>query len=113
MDHASFLYGAETLSLGDGLELRLLSARETLEARREAGALAQGDREQALCSNACLLAKALQRDGKAVFQSGAEVLDSMTARRIGALARQWADFDRAEDPAPEDGEERCQALKKA
>lgn len=113
MEQASFLYGPETLSLGEGLELRLLTARETLEARREAGALAQGERERALCANACLLARALQRDGRAVFQSGAEVLEGMTARRIGELARRWAQFDRAEDPAPEDGEERCRALKKA
>ncbi len=113
MEEHGFLYGREQMQLEDGSVLRLLSAREILQARREAAQLAQREEEQALCANACLLARALVRDGKAVFSTGAEALERMTAREIGALARQWAQFDRAEDPAPEDGEERCQGLKKA
>ena len=66
-----------------------------------------------MCANACLLARALERDGAAVFESGAAVLAGLTPRRIGALARQWAEFDREENPGAGDGEERCQALKKA
>ena len=53
---------------GQGLELRLLSAREVLEARREAAGLTREDRERALCANACLLARALERGG---FRSAA------------------------------------------
>lgn len=113
MEGNSFLYGAERLALEDGTCLRLLSAWEALEAHREAEALAQGEKERALCANACLLARALERDGAAVFGSGAAVLAGLTPRRIGALARQWAEFDREENPGAGDGEERCQALKKA
>ena len=113
MEERFFLYGAERLELENGMSLRLLSAREVLETRREARALAQGEREQALCANACLLARALEREKQAVFADGAAVLEGMTSRQIGTLARRWADFDRAEDPGPDDGEERCRQLKKA
>lgn len=98
MEGNSFLYGAERLALEDGTCLRLLSAWEALEAHREAEALAQGGKERALCANACLLARALERDGAPVFESGAAVLAGLTPRRIGALARQWAEFDRQEFP---------------
>ncbi len=113
MVEGSILAGAERLLLEDGTQLRLLSALEVLEARREAEELAQGERERALCSNACLLARALERDGTPVFESGRAVLEGMTAQRIGALARRWSEFSRRENPCPEDGEERTQALKKA
>ena len=91
----------ERLKLEDGRELRLLSALEVLEARREAEGLARGEAEAALCANACLLARALERGGQPVFADG------------GALAGRWAAFDRAENPSPEDGEERLEGLKKA
>ena len=55
----SILAGQDRLPLNNGMELRLLSALEVLQARREAGELAQEDRERALCSNACLLAQEL------------------------------------------------------
>ena len=45
--------------LPGGVQLRLLTAQEVLEARREATALAGEDRDRALCSNACLLAQEL------------------------------------------------------
>ena len=64
----SILAGQDRLPLNNGMELRLLSALEVLQARREAGELAQEDRERALCSNACLLARALERGG---FRSAA------------------------------------------
>ena len=92
----------ERLKLEDGRELRLLSALEVLEARREAEGLARGEAEAALCANACLLARALERGGQPVFADGG-----------GALAGRWAAFDRAENPSPEDGEERLEGLKKA
>ena len=56
----SILAGRDRFSLDNGMDLRLLSALEVLQARREAACLAQGDRERALCSNACLLARALE-----------------------------------------------------
>lgn len=85
---------------GEGLELRLLSAWEVLEARREAEELARGEREKALCANACLLARALEKDGKAAFPSGEAVLEALTVETIAALSRQWAEFKRRENPSP-------------
>ena len=103
----------ERLKLEDGRELRLLSALEVLEARREAEGLARGEAEAALCANACLLARALERGGQPVFADGGAALAGLSAREIGALAGRWAAFDRAENPSPEDGEERLEGLKKA
>ena len=58
-----FLAGPKEMETEDGETLRLLTAMEVLQARREAEELAQEDRERALCANACLLARALERDG--------------------------------------------------
>ena len=88
--------------LGDGWTGRLLSAREELEAWYEGEALARGERDRALCSNACLLAKALLRGDGPAFQSGEEVLEALTAGQIAQLAKRWRDFDRECDPAPWD-----------
>lgn len=90
-------------ALSGGWTGRLLSAREEMEAWREGEALARGERDRALCSNACLLARALLRDGEPAFQSGEEVLEAMTAGQIARLAKEWRDFDRECDPAPWDG----------
>ena len=102
----------ERLKLEDGRELRLLSALEVLEARREAEGLARGEAEAALCANACLLARALERGGQPVFADGGAALAGLSAREIGALAGRWAAFDRAENPSVRE-EERAAALKKA
>ena len=92
--------------------LRLLSAREVLEARREGDRLTQDGRERALCRNACLIARALERRGKAVFESGEAVLDALRAEDIGALAEEWARFNREWNPSPLDGEEEIRRRKK-
>ena len=107
------LEGKQRLRLEDGRTLRLLSALEVLQARREAAGLARSEEEQALCTNACLLARALERRGGPVFRDGAQVLECLSAREIGALAGRWAAFDRAENPSPADDEQRVQAAKKA
>lgn len=111
-DWTVLLGGRRRLDLGEGLTLRLLSAMEVLEARREAGALALEGRERALCANACLLAKALERDGRPLFDSGRAALEGLRVEDIAALARRWARFSREENPSPEEGEE-ADALKKA
>lgn len=98
---------------GQGWTLRLLSAYEVLQARREAGELAQEERERALCSNACLLARALEKNGEAVFPSGAAVLEALQVGDIARLAEEWSRFNEAQNPSPEDGEERIEGLKKA
>ena len=95
------------------MTLRLLTAFEVLEARREAEVLARGDQERALCSNACLLARALVRFGRPMYKSGGDVLKALTPGEIERLAKQWAEKNRAENPSPEDGEGRVETLKKA
>ena len=96
----SILARRDRISLDNGMDLRLLSALEVLQARREAAELSQEDRERALCSNACLLARALERteDGCPVFADGRAVLAGLTVEEIGALALRWADFRRGSDP---------------
>ena len=93
--------------------LRVLTAAEVLHARREAAELAGEEREHALCANACLLAKAVEKDGRAVFASGQEVLERLTVEEIAGLAGQWAGLNWAENPGAQDGEERVERLKKA
>ncbi|MBM6664789.1 hypothetical protein H6B12_07910 [Flavonifractor plautii] len=103
----------DRLTLEDGTQLRLLSALEVLEAKREGEELAQSEGERALCTNACLLARALEEEGKPLFPSGRAVLEHLSAREVAQLARRWDELDRAENPSPEDGEEEARVLKKA
>lgn len=114
MEGNSFLYGAERLALEDGTCLRLLSAWEALEAHREAEALAQGEKERALCANACLLARALERseDQTPVFAGGQEVLSGLTVEEIAALAGRWSAFRRESDPGLDLSQEELEAVKK-
>ncbi len=107
------LGGRRSIKVDKGTELRLLSALELLEAGREAERLARREEEKALCANACLLARALERDRKPVFPDGEAVLQGLSAGEIGTLAKLWNGLNRAENPSPEDGEERVEALKKA
>ena len=109
----SLLSRRDRLTLEDGTQLRLLSALEVLEARREGEELAQGEGERALCTNACLLARALEEKGKPLFPSGRAVLEHLSAREVANLARLWDELDRTENPSPEDGEEETQPIKKA
>ena len=93
--------GLGALPLADGRSLRLLTVREVLEARRESLEL-EGDK--ALCSNACLLARALVREGEPVYLSGRAVRKALSPEEIQDLAGAWAAFDRRENPgltAPE------------
>lgn len=104
----SILAGRDRMSLENGFDLRLLSALEVLQARREAAELAENGRERALCSNACLLARALERseDRTPVFTGGRAVLAGLTVAEIASLAARWSAFSRENDPGPElDGEE--------
>ena len=94
-------------------ELRLLSAWEVLEARREGDALAQDGTERALCRNACLVARALEREGQPVFEDGQAVLAALRVEDIGRLADAWAAFNRESNPSPLDGEGEIEQRKKA
>ncbi|MBD5118062.1 MAG: hypothetical protein HDT37_02970 [Clostridiales bacterium] len=111
MDRA-FWAGPDRVKVKEGT-LRLLSAREVLEARREGDALAQDGRERALCRNACLIARALERGGKPVFESGQAALDGLRVEDVARLADAWAAFNRECNPSPMDGEEEISARKKA
>ena len=104
----------DRIPLKNGLDLRLLSALEVLQARREAAELAQEDRERALCSNACLLARALERaeDRTPVFADGRAVLAGLTVEEIAALASRWSEFRRESCPGLDLPEEELEQVKK-
>ncbi len=110
----SMLAGRDRMSLGNGFDLRLLSALEVLQARREARELASGDRERALCSNACLLARALEKseDHTPVFAGGQEVLAGLTVEEIASLAGRWSAFRRENDPGLDLSREELEHVKK-
>ncbi|MFQ9471875.1 MAG: hypothetical protein ACLR0P_00925 [Oscillospiraceae bacterium] len=103
----------DCLTLDNGMRLRLLSALEVLQARREAGGLARAPKEHALCSNACLLARALEtEEGSPIFSGGEAVLAGLRVEEIAALAKTWSQFNREENPALTMGQEEAEALKK-
>ena len=110
----SILAQRDSVELGNGMRLRLLSALEVLQARREAAELAGEERERALCSNACLLARALEDSGSGtpVFADGRAVLAGLTVEEIGSLAARWGELHRAFDPGLNLGEEELETLKK-
>lgn len=110
----SILARQDRLKLGNGMELRLLSALEVLQARREAAGLVREDRERALCSNACLLARALEyeEDRRPVFEDGGAALAGLTVEEIAALAGRWARFRRENDPGLDLSEEELEKVKK-
>lgn len=110
--YSSLLGGPSQLELEDGRYLRLLSAMEVLEARREAQWLARDGRERALCSNACLLARAVVRNGRPEFRDGNQVLKQMTAEEIERLAGRWSDFNAQVNPGLSVGDEQVDGLKK-
>lgn len=109
----SMLAGRDRISLENGFDLRLLSAMEVLQARREAGELTGDGRERALCSNACLLARALERseDRSPAFDSGRAVLVGLTVEEIAALAARWSAFSRENDPGLDLSREELEGVK--
>lgn len=110
----SILAGRDRISLGNGFDLRLLSALEVLQARREGAELSRDGRERALCSNACLLARALEgtEDQLPVFADGRAVLAGLTVEEIARLAARWSAFSRENDPGPEVSQEELEEVKK-
>ena len=111
---SSILARQDRVHLDNGMDLRLLSALEVLQARREAGELACEDRERALCSNACLLARALEQEEehKPVFSDGRAVLAGLTVEEIGGLARRWSQLRRESAPGLNVTEEELENVKK-
>ena len=104
--------GRTDRTLENGVRLRLLTARELLEARREAAELAKDGKELALCSNACLVARAvLGHTGRRRYRDGTEVLERLTPGEIEALAKCWARFRKEVSPGLDIGRERLDKLK--
>lgn len=103
--------GQERVQVPEG-ELRLLSAWEVLDARREGDALAGEGGGRTLCRNACLVARALERKGRPVFSDGRAALDGLRVEDISRLADAWGAFNREANPSPLDGEEEIQRRKK-
>ncbi len=101
------------LELGEGRSLRLLTALEVLEARREAAELWQEEREKPLCSNACLLARAMEKKGGPLYPNGQAVLQALRVEEIDRLAQQWSAFNQRENPSILMGEQEVNARKKA
>lgn len=108
----TFREAGDRLPVAEG-ELRLLSAWEVLEARREGQELAGEGGERALCANACLVAKALTRKGRPVYAGGRQVLESLRVEEIVRLADQWGAFNRERNPSPLDSREETERRKKA
>lgn len=108
----NWLAGPQTLELAGGGRLRLLTAMEVLQARREAAELAADGGERALCANACLLARALEWDGKPVFPSGRAALEGLRVEEIAELSERWGQFSRAAAPTFQESREEMDELKK-
>ena len=109
--HRGILDGPDALELEDGRTLRLLSAMEVLQARRQARTMADEEKELALCSNACLIARALERDGMPVFRDGSHAMEELTAEQIASLAARWAQFNARVNPGPDAPGDRIEHLK--
>lgn len=110
----SILAQRDRMALGNGMTLRLLSAFEVMEARREAQELTRQEKEMALCSNACLLARALEKEENRclVFHSGEEVLIGLTVEEIEALSARWEEFRRSVNPSLNLSRQELEAVKK-
>ena len=90
-----------------------LRSREMDALVREAEGLARAPKEHALCSNACLLARALEtEEGSPVFSGGEAVLAGLRVEEIAALSRTWSQFNREENPALTMEQEEAEELKK-
>ena len=100
------LGGSDAEALGV-YEMRLLTARQLLEARREAGSMA-GDREsRGLRSNAC---RSLYRNGAQAFPNGETLLGAWSAEDIGRAMERYEAMAEKRDP-PWDEEGRLEELR--
>lgn len=81
-----------------GHSLRLLTAKELLEARREAEAMEGEPETRGLRSNACLLSRAVSRGGDRVFPDGNAVLEAWSGEKIAREAAAYRKFAAQADP---------------
>lgn len=111
--YLTLVAGARKRQMADGSSLRILTAMELLEARREAVGLASREEEAALCANACILARAWERDSLPCFSDGEALLRACSAGEIARLAEAWLLLETQENPKLSETEERMEILKKA
>lgn len=112
----NYLGGRKSLTASAGgveLELCVLSAAELLRARREASELCQDETELALWQNACLIARCAQKDGRRVFASGSEVMESLSAEQIGAFMDGYLELCENSSPSARMDGEKVRQLKDA
>ena len=103
MTDAAFLKlfaGSGRRAMEDGFEMRAVPALAVLQARREAIDSCAGD-EQALglWMNACLLARAVYRDGARAFSDGRSVMQAASAEKIERWTESYAELCQEENPA--------------
>lgn len=91
-------------------EMRLLTARQLLEARQEAEVMGGDPESRGLRSNACLLSRSLYRNGASVFSGGKELLESWSAEDIAGAMERYEAMAERQDP-PWDDAERLEELR--
>lgn len=92
--------GSGKKRLEDGLELRAVPAAAVLQARREAlDSGAQEDGALGLWMNACVLARALYKDGQRAFADGEAVMQAASAETIERWMQAYAALCREQNPA--------------
>lgn len=105
--------GSGRRELGDGLELRVVPAYEVLQSRREAmDACGEDEQTLGLWMNACLLARAIYRDGARAFSGGEALMRAASAEQIERWTEEYAALCREENPAcsEENAKKAMQAL---
>ena len=92
--------GSGKRRLEDGWELRVVPAFAVLQARREAlERSAQDDGALGLWMNACVLARALYKDGQRAFSDGEAVMQAASAEKIERWMQAYAALCREDNPA--------------
>ena len=108
--------GSGRRKMANGLELRVVPAFAVLQARREAMGLSAEDAAAlGLWMNACLLSRAVYKDGVRAFLSGEAVLQAVSAETVENWTKEYAELCREENPAcsAENAERAAQALGEA
>ena len=108
--------GSGRRKMENGLELRVVPAFAVLQARREAmEGCAEDDGALGLWMNACLLSRAVYREGVRAFASGEAVLQTVSAETVEDWTKAYAELCREENPAcsAENAERAREALQDA
>ena len=103
----------ELVLRGQPLRLAPPSAAQVLEAKAEAARMEPEADIRVLCSNACLLARALQTAEGPAFRDGEQVLAELTPAEIEELSRRLGKLCREGDPGVETPGLDAQAYKAA